>query len=56
MGGYFVEFFAPCAENNTRPLMVWIVGIDIEGRLLFIIGYDIIFSSKTDKSKLIEEI
>ncbi|RKJ43629.1 hypothetical protein D7X98_15495 [bacterium 1XD8-76] len=44
--GLRVEIFSrSLRKNTTRPLTVWIVGTDAERRLLFVIGYGIIFSS-----------
>ena len=44
--GLRVEIFSrSLRKNTTRSLTVWIVGTDAERRLLFVIGYGIIFSN-----------
>ncbi len=44
--GLRLEIFShTLRKNTTRPLTVWIVGMDVERGLLFVIGYGIIFPS-----------
>jgi len=49
--GLRVEIFrALCKKNYSTLVTVWIAGTDGKCRLLFLIGYGIIFPVYTDKS------
>ena len=37
------DFFALFVKNTTHPLTVWIIGINVEQGLFFVIGHGIIF-------------